>query len=483
MAACLPGLDTLAPRNRYADLLRVLAIGMVVLGHWLLTSVSYARGQLTGTSAMADIGWSGWGTLLFQVMPVFFLVGGYANAVSWTRHRAGGATWASWVRHRAIRLLRPTTVFVAAAVIAVAAGRLAGADPAELALAGWGVAIQLWFLPVYLLLIALTPALHAAHRRWGLAVAAAGTLAAAGVDAGLLGAGLAGLGYANYLLVWGTMHQWGFAWQDGTLTRRGPGRWRWRPWALAVAGAVTLGCLLAWGPFDVDMVGTTGGRVNNTIPPSVALLAFAAAQAGLLLAAEPAVSRWLARGRLWAAVSWLNARVLTVYLWHMVPVVVVAVALYPTGVLGQPPAGSGGWWALRLAWIAALAVVLVPAAIFLARFERPLRRPVRPARSPAGLARSWPAPSWLAPAVLALGLAASGVALFRIAVSGFAPGGSVPVATIAGYAGGVALTLLAGWLAPGTPIWSRSLINDKLSVESSMRRGSRDRLAGLRSRF
>jgi hypothetical protein len=279
------------------------------------------------------------------------------------------------------------------------------------------------------------------------------------------------------------MHQWGFAWQDGTLTRPGPGRWRWRPWALAAAGAVTLGCLLAWGPFDVDMVGTTGGRVNNTIPPSVALLAFAAAQAGLLLAAEPAVSRWLARGRPWAAVSWLNARVLTVYLWHMVPVVVVAVALYPTGVLGQPPAGSGGWWALRLAWIAALAVVLVPAAIFLARFERPLRRPAPPARSPAGLARSSLASSWLAPAVLALGLAASGVALFRIAVSGFAPGGSVPVATIAGYAGGVALTLLAGWLARGTPIWSRSLINDKLSVGSSIRRENRDRLAGLRSRF
>ena len=389
------GPGALEPRNRYADLLRVLAIGMVVLGHWLLTSISYHAGQLSGASAMADIGWSGWGTLLFQVMPVFFLVGGYANAVSWTRHQAGGATWASWVRHRAIRLLRPTTVFVAAAVIAVAVGRLAGANPAELALAGWGVALQLWFLPVYLLLIALTPALHAAHRRWGLMVPAVLALAAAGVDAGLLGAGLASLGYANYLLVWGTMHQWGFAWQDGTLTRRGPGRWRWRPWALAAAGGAALGGLLAWGPFDVNMVGTTGGRVNNTIPPSVALLAFAAAQAGLLLAAEPAALRLLARGRLWQAVSWLNDRVLTVYLWHMVPVVVVAVALYPTGVLGQPPVGSAGWWALRLAWIAALAVVLAPAAVFLARFERPLRR--RPAAQPARSPRRRPRPGSLPP--------------------------------------------------------------------------------------
>ena len=452
MAAGLPGSRACEPagpeaRNRYADLLRVLAIGMVVLGHWLLTSISYRGGQLSGASAMAAIGWSGWGTLLFQVMPVFFLVGGYANALSWTRYQAGGATWAQWVRHRAIRLLRPTTVFVAVVVTAVTAGRLLGADPAELALAAWGVALQLWFLPVYLLLIVLTPALHTAHRRWGLAVPAVAALAAAGVDAGLLGAGLAVLGYANYLLVWGTMHQWGFAWQDGTLTRPGPAGWRWRPWALAAAGAVALGGLLAWGPFGVNMVGTAGGRADNTIPPSVALLAFAAIQAGLLIAAEPAISRLLAGGRLWRAVSWLNGRVLTVYLWHMVPVVLVAVALYPTGVLGQPAIGSAGWWALRVGWIAALAVVLVPAAVFLARFERPLRPPAPgPAR-----ARAAPGSSRLGAAVLAVGIAVAGVALTRIAISGFAPDGSVAAGPVAAYGAGVLLTFLAGWLRPGRP--------------------------------
>ncbi len=41
------------PRNRYADLLRVLAIGMVVLGHWLLTSISYRGGRLSGIDALA----------------------------------------------------------------------------------------------------------------------------------------------------------------------------------------------------------------------------------------------------------------------------------------------------------------------------------------------------------------------------------------------------------------------------------------------
>jgi len=435
------------PRNRYADLLRVLAIGMVVLGHWLLTSISYSDGQLSGGSAMSDISWSGWGTLLFQVMPVFFLVGGYANALSWTQHHADGATWAWWVRHRAIRLLRPTTVYVAVIVITVAVCRLAGVGMAELAEAGWGIAIQLWFLPVYLLLIALTPALHAAHRRWGLAVPVVFVLGASGVDAGLLGARLSGLGYANYLLVWGSMHQWGFAWQDGTLTGR-----RWRPWALAAAGAVLLGGLLAWSPFPVNMVGTTAVGVNNTIPPSVALLAFAAVQAGLLLAAEPFMSRLLAGApRLWQRITWLNDRVLTVYLWHMVPVVIVAVALYPSGLLPQPAIGSAGWWALRPVWIATLAIALAPAALWLARFEQPLRRKTaggpaaHPARGPAALRST----------LVAVGVTAAGVALTRITIGGFAPGGGVPAGTITVYGCGVILTLAAGWLAPGVTVAER----------------------------
>ena len=75
--------------------------------------------------------------------------------------------------------------------------------------------------------------------------------------------------YTNCLLVWGAMHQWGFAWQDGTLTGR-----RWRPAAMAAGGAALLAGLLTWGPFPVDMIGARE-RIGNTTPPSIALLAFA----------------------------------------------------------------------------------------------------------------------------------------------------------------------------------------------------------------
>ncbi len=268
-------------RNRYLDLLRVAAIGGVVYGHWLLISVTYSSGQLSGTDALDYVAWGRWVTWAFQVMPAFFLVGGYVNAQSWTARHGEGQCWTVWVRDRAMRLWWPTAVFVVAGILAAAVATATGVGAAELAQAGWLVALQLWFLPVYLLLIALTPALLAAHRRWGLVVPAVMAAAAALVDKGVTGAHWHVLGYANYLLVWGSIHQWGFAWQDRTLTRA-----RWRPYALAAGGAALLAGLLASRRYMADMVGS-----GNTNPPSIALLAFAAAQCGLVIAAEPAAAR------------------------------------------------------------------------------------------------------------------------------------------------------------------------------------------------
>jgi hypothetical protein len=44
-------------------------------------------------------------TLALQVMPLFFLAGGYVNALSWAEHHARGENWTRWVTGRAMRLL------------------------------------------------------------------------------------------------------------------------------------------------------------------------------------------------------------------------------------------------------------------------------------------------------------------------------------------------------------------------------------------
>ena len=313
-------------RNRYLDLLRVLAISGVVYGHWLLINLRYSGGRFSNLDTLDYVAWGRDITWAFQVMPVFFLAGGYANALSWTAHRAQGERWNWWIQRRAMRLWWPTAAYLGVNAAAIATAGGAGGGAANVAVVGQLVTRQLWFLPVYLVMIALTPVMLAAQRRWGLAVPVGLAAAAALVSAAAAVPHLAVLGYANYLLVWGSIHQWGFAWHDGMLTRT-----RRRPRALAAAGAALLVGLVASGVFPADMIGP-----GNTSPPSIALLAYAAALAGLVVAAEPAAARLLAGSRRWHRVRSLNGTVMTVNLWHFAPVLVIAAAFYPAGMMPQP---------------------------------------------------------------------------------------------------------------------------------------------------
>jgi fucose 4-O-acetylase-like acetyltransferase len=411
-------------RNRYADLLRVLAISGVVYGHWLLVSVTYRNGQLSGLDAIDSISWGRWVTWGMQVMPVFFLVGGYVNAGSWALHQGEGQTWVRWVRDRVMRLLWPTAAYIVVALVAVIIAEGVGVPHGELAECAWLVALHLWFLPVYLILNLLTPLMYRAHRRWGLAVPAVMAVAAALVEVVRLAPGLHWLGYANYLFVWGGIHQWGFSWLDRRLTTP-----RWRPYALAAVGAALLVGLVASGAYRVDMVGS-----GNTNPPSIALLAFAAAQSGLVLAAEPWFTRLLAGPRLWRRVKRANSVVMNVYLWHFVPALVIAIAFYPTGVLPQPAIGTAEWWELRLAWLGLLTLVLVPLVAAVSWAERPMLR------LPGGIGRT----GWWSPVLLLIGIAAAGQSLATLAVDGFSPGGGPPVSALIGFGVGLLATLFTG---------------------------------------
>jgi len=125
---------------------------------------------------------------------------------------------------------------------------------------------------------------------------------------------------------------------------------------------------------------------------------------------------------------------MTVYLWHFVPVLVIAAAFYPTGVMPQPAIGTAQWWELRPAWLGLLTVVLVPMVIVIMWAERPMRR------LPAGIG---PAGPW-SPVLLLAGLAATLAGLSRLTIAGFAPGGHLSALTLADCAVGLVVTLLSG---------------------------------------
>jgi fucose 4-O-acetylase-like acetyltransferase len=348
-------------RDRYVDFLRAWAIVLVVFGHWLITGlVRGPGGEISAPELLATVPWTQWLTLFFQVMPLFFLAGGHAAGGSWAR--AGGGT-AEWVRRRAVRLLLPAGVYSGLVLAAVGICSTVGVDPGTLALVGWAMAMQFWFLPVYLLLSALTPVLYGAHVRWGLLVPVAMGLVALAADALVLTVHPPYVGLLNYVLVWGVAYQLGFCWRDALVGGNGSGNGRngkkWVPVAMVVGGGGAFAGLVGLGPFPVSLILVTGQQPSNTDPPSAAMLAWTVAQAGLALLLAPALRRLLNRERVWRAVRPLGGVSMTLYLWHMLPVLVIAGGFYLTGLAPQPHYGSAGWWALRVPWLVVLGVVLV----------------------------------------------------------------------------------------------------------------------------
>lgn len=426
-------------RNDYVDLLRGASIVAVVVGHWLLTGIQYRAGEFNGVDAIAYVSWGSWATLVLQVVPVFFLVGGFANALSWSRRRTAGTSWADWLRLRMRRLLGPTSVYLAVSTFCVAVAEVAGVSANNLYQAGWALAFQLWFLAAYAALLVATPALYAAHERWGAAVPVVMSAVAILISAVVIQWRWHLIGWANYVLVWGVFHQVGFAWYEGKFAGR-----RGRAAALLVGAAVVLTALIRWAGFPVSMVGVPGARIQNASPPSMALLMFGLVQCGVVLVAEPVAARLLARHATVRALAGRGAALsMPIYLWHMAPVVVVCVIGYPLGWLAQPPIGSGRWWAQHVIWIGALIVVFVLVLAILAAARSAWRRPASRLTSSAA-AELVPA-ARLGGVPILVGVAMIGVALGRLAVGGLAPNGHLDAPGLIAFAVGA---LLAGGPPP-----------------------------------
>lgn len=396
-----------------------------MLGHWLAGSVTYHDGQFGRQNPLVDQPWTQWLTWPFQAVPTFFLAAGYAGAVSWARRRSTeSASRQTWVRHRLARVLGPTTVYVGliSAVVVVLDWRHVAGSTLEYA--GWAVAMHLWFLAVYLVVVSLTPVGIAAQQRWGLwvpAVLAAGVVV---VDAVSLVGHLPSLRPLNYLLCWGALYQLGIGWRDGLLAGR-------RAALLAGGSAVVLTLLILVGPYPVSMIGVPGQSLQNSDPPSTAMLAFACAQAALVIAIAPVVNRALRSDLAQRALTTANSNVMALYLWHMIPVVIVAIIGYPAGLLPQPVEGTAQWWLARLEWVVVLSLVTAVEMVLLYWGRRVFAAPLAMLKTP--LRDRWTEPIMLAGAAMA----AYGLAF--VAAGGFAPHGHFPWLTGLIFAVGVLL--------------------------------------------
>jgi hypothetical protein len=358
--------ETPSTRNRYVDLLRAFAIAVVVVGHWLMAAPQVIGDGLSFNQLLSTNNWTHYLTWILQVMPIFFLVGGYANAASWRSARLREEPYGAWLRARLRRLALPVLPLLLVWAVGALAMFRAELDPELIRMGSQAALVPVWFLATYLAVVALTPVTLGAWERFGwgslmLTAALAGLM-----DLLALGFGVGSGSYLNYLFVWGTVHGLGYAWADsrlGGMTRR---------LLLSVTGLVTTAALVVFGPYPVAMVGLDTREVTNSQPPKVTLIALALFQTGLFLAFEDPIRRRLARDRVWAPVVMISGRIMTIYLWHMTAMLLVVAGLLLTGGTGlHLEVDSPLWWLTRPLWLGVLAAVTWPFISAFGSFERP----------------------------------------------------------------------------------------------------------------
>ena len=360
--------ETPDERNRYVDFLRAVSILVVITGHWLISALYYHDGSLTPTSILVVQPSTHWLTWLFQVMPIFFIVGGYANAVSLESARRREIAYAGWLAARLNRLVTPLLVLVLGWALFAAILHFSGVSGTVIQLASRAALIPIWFLAIYIMVVVLAPATYIAWRRWGFAsfwaLAAIGAL----VDVAFFVADLRWLGWSNFFWVWLSVHHLGYAWRDGRMGSPA------RLLTYSALGFLALVLLVFKGPYPFAMAGSPDEGLSNTSPPKITLLALAITQFGLLLAIESPMRRILSGLRIWTATALINSMIMTLYLWHLTIMMIIVALAYLAGGLGlglEP--GSSEWWFTRPVWIAVLYAVLLPVTLLLAPMERRAR--------------------------------------------------------------------------------------------------------------
>ena len=360
-------LDAAMPphRDRAVDALRALAIAGVIGGHWLVTALvigsSHHGTVLNDSSPLASMPWLAPLSWVFQTLAVFFLVGGYSAA----RGYRGG--YLPWLRKRLIRLARPVAALVAVWIPATVGMCLAGVPATTVHTIVFLVISPLWFLGVYAVLTALTPAAMWLVRRFGAWAAAFPAAVVAVTDLvrfGLHGPGW--MGWVNVAAGWLVPYLLGIAWALGSL------RGRRVPALMLAGGAAATAALIAWAGYPASMVGVNGAHISNLNPPTLAAVSFGIAQCGLALLLRDRLARLMRRPLAWAGIALVNLSAMTLFLWHQTAFVTVSsVGLLVGRVPGLLTAPTGSLWvAERLAWLPVFAIMLSGLWLAFHRVER-----------------------------------------------------------------------------------------------------------------
>jgi hypothetical protein len=362
--------QTPASRDRYADFLRAFSIGAVVVGHWLSAMLIAEPAGIKVRNAAGAIPGMWLATWFFQVMPLFFFVGGFSNFLTYNSNERRGGSTADFFRSRFIRLFRPTRVFIGVWLVMIGVVSIFFHWWQRYALAAVMIFGPLWFLAVYSGVIVATPLMLKLHRRLGRSVPAVLVVLAALVDILHFGCRVPYIRLLNVAFVWLFIHQLGFFYAEGKLARRESG-------LMAAAGLAGLILLTNFSIYPRSMVGTGFDKISNMNPPTICIALLALGQVGAAMLLRAPLNRWLNRRGPWMAVIWVNSAIMTIYLWHLTAYAAAYLIFLPIG-LARSARINAGWWLQRPLWIAVPFLILFALIAVFGRFERAPRPATNP---------------------------------------------------------------------------------------------------------
>jgi len=351
----------LSKRDLTLDLARVFCVLLVVVIHLLFIGVGRdAAGGLVISRPLEEEPWFPWATWAGQIMPLFFVVGGFASITAWRSNVRRGGTAADYVKTRVLRLAQPTLPLFLFYVVVIGGATALAIAPELVKTVVVGAGSPLWFIAAYTLCQALVPVMVRLHTRapWAtLGVLLAGAIV---VDAARFATGITQLGYLNMLFVWVLVQQLGFWYADGWFARR---RW-WQLAALVVACYAGTAALTLAGPYHVNLL-------DMLNPPTLPLVLLGLAQACLLRLLRPALAKLMSTHAARAVVFLVGSRLMTIYLWHLPVIIVLAgVALLIPGASPEP-ASPAWWWSRILVYVIVLGV-LFALSLLVGRWEQPI---------------------------------------------------------------------------------------------------------------
>ncbi len=400
-------------RDSAVDLVKAFCLIVVVGLHTLMGGITVDADGPTISNALAGnyaFAWATWGV---QIMPLFFLLGGFASFGHWRRMREKGALPADYIRDRVNRLARPAVKPIALVGASLTILAFTGISPEVLGTLGLMIRQPLWFLAVYLGCSAFVPLLAQLHER-APKITLFGLLGAALlIDTVSVTFHLAAVSYLNFLFVWLFIQQLGFWYADGAFSRL-------PRWALLACGIAAYGTLV----FLTLVVGYSKDMYENLNPPTTCILVLAVGQIFLVAFAHPWLMRLAQLTPVKTVTDAINRNSMTIYLWHVPVAVVVGLSMVRVG-LGAPEPLTADWWQSRPLFLLLVGITVIPVVALVARLE-----------STKPVFTSAPTPAVLA--ALKVILAVAGVA--TVLIIGFTP--------VWSWALGLGLLVVAVVLAP-----------------------------------